>query len=75
MVLNLRLRAREILLLSILYDERFTINNLLVEGVVIWTIGSKLCSKKKCSLCPVESLCDKTKGIQYKNAIAHWEKR
>ncbi|MFX0206831.1 MAG: hypothetical protein ACFFDT_12665 [Candidatus Hodarchaeota archaeon] len=39
----------------------------------IWTIGSKLCSKRKCSLCPVESLCDKTKGIRFKNAIAHWE--
>jgi hypothetical protein len=41
----------------------------------IWTIGSKLCSKRKCSQCPVESLCDKTKGIQFKNAIAHWETR
>lgn len=26
----------------------------------IWTIGSKLCSKRKCTLCPVEHLCDKT---------------
>lgn len=41
----------------------------------IWTIGSKLCSKRKCSQCPIESLCDKTKGIRFTNAIAFWEPR
>jgi len=39
----------------------------------IWTVGSKLCSKRRCSLCPVESLCNKTKGVRFVNAIAHWE--
>lgn len=40
----------------------------------IWTIGSKLCSKRNCSICPVESLCNKTKGIRFTNAIAIWER-
>ena len=40
----------------------------------IWTIGSKLCSKKLCSKCPVEGLCDKTKGIRFKDAVMIWEK-
>jgi len=40
----------------------------------IWTVGSKLCSKRRCSLCPVESLCNKMKGIRFVNAIAHWQK-
>ena len=39
----------------------------------IWTIGSKLCSKRKCSQCPVENLCEKTKGVRFNNAIALWE--
>jgi len=40
----------------------------------IWTIGSKLCTKRKCNLCPVEEYCDKTKGIKFKNGIIIWEK-
>ena len=39
----------------------------------IWTIGSKLCSKSKCSLCPVNNLCDNVKGVRFTNAIAVWE--
>jgi len=38
----------------------------------IWTIGSKLCSKRKCSNCPVEDLCNNVKGIQFKGAIMIW---
>lgn len=40
----------------------------------IWTIGSKLCSKRKCSTCPVEGYCDKTKGTRFRNAIVIWQK-
>jgi len=32
----------------------------------IWTIGSKLCSGRRCGGCPVGDLCDKTKGIAFK---------
>lgn len=39
----------------------------------IWTIGSKLCSKRRCSECPIPALCDKTQGIRFTNAIAFWE--
>jgi len=39
----------------------------------IWTVGSKLCSKRKCKQCPVESLCDNTKGVRFNNAIAFWK--
>ena len=39
----------------------------------IWTIGSKLCSSRKCGKCPVEELCDKTKGITFKENIVIWE--
>jgi hypothetical protein len=39
----------------------------------IWTIGSKLCSMKKCNKCPVGSLCDKTRGTRFTNAIAYLE--
>ena len=40
----------------------------------IWTVGSKLCSKKKCKLCPVQEYCAQTRGITFKNAIATWKK-
>jgi len=40
----------------------------------IWTVGSKLCSKRLCSNCPVEDLCGKVKGIKFKGAIMLWEK-
>jgi endonuclease III len=41
----------------------------------IWAIGSKLCSKRKCSKCPVEEFCNKTRGIRFKENIIVWEKR
>jgi len=40
----------------------------------IWTIGSKFCSGRKCGPCPVEDLCDKTKGITFKENTAVWRK-
>lgn len=39
----------------------------------MWTIGSKLCTRRKCYICPVEELCDKTKGVKFREAIAIWE--
>jgi len=39
----------------------------------IWTIGSKLCTKRKCKQCPVEKLCNKTKGIKIKENTLIWE--
>lgn len=39
----------------------------------IWTTGSKLCSGRKCSQCPVEDLCDKTKGITFKENTVIWK--
>jgi endonuclease III len=39
----------------------------------MWTIGSKLCTARKCYFCPVEELCDKTKGVRFKEGIAIWE--
>lgn len=41
----------------------------------IWTIGSKLCSGRKCGKCPVEELCDKTKGITFKENTVIWKKQ
>ena len=38
----------------------------------IWTVGSKLCSGRKCGKCPVEKLCDKTKGITFKENTVIW---
>jgi len=40
----------------------------------IWTIGSKLCSDRKCGKCPVETLCDKTKGITFKENTVVWRR-
>ena len=39
----------------------------------IWNIGSKLCTQRKCHQCPVERLCDKTKGITFKENMLIWE--
>jgi endonuclease III len=39
----------------------------------IWTVGSKLCSERKCGQCPVEDLCNKTKGITFKENIVIWK--
>ena len=39
----------------------------------IWTIGSKLCSRRNCGKCLVEDLCDKTKGITFKENTALWK--
>ncbi len=40
----------------------------------IWTIGSKLCSKRKCGQCPVDDLCDKTKKIIFKENTVTWRR-
>ena len=40
----------------------------------MWTIGSKLCTERKCYFCPVEELCDKTKGVRFREGIAIWER-
>ncbi len=40
----------------------------------IWTIGSKLCSGRKCGECPVEEFCDKTKGIRFDENTVTWKK-
>ena len=40
----------------------------------IWTTGSKLCSGKKCGQCQVEDLCDKTKGITFKENTVIWRR-
>jgi hypothetical protein len=40
----------------------------------IWTIGSKLCSKRLCDKCPVDDLCDKVKGIRFKGDVMIWER-
>jgi len=39
----------------------------------IWTTGSKLCSKRKCSQCAIEDLCDKTKGVAFKENTVIWK--
>jgi endonuclease III len=40
----------------------------------IWTTGSKLCSGRKCSQCQIEELCDKTKGITFKENTVIWRR-
>jgi hypothetical protein len=40
----------------------------------IWTTGSKLCSGRKCGQCQVEDLCDKTKGITFKENTVIWRR-
>lgn len=40
----------------------------------IWTVGSKLCSGRKCGKCPVKDLCDKTKGITFRENTATWRR-
>ncbi|MHA1506064.1 MAG: hypothetical protein ACTSR0_02595 [Candidatus Asgardarchaeia archaeon] len=39
----------------------------------IWALGSKLCTKRKCNQCPVENLCDKIKGIKFRENTIIWE--
>ena len=39
----------------------------------MWNIGSKLCTYRKCKQCPVENLCNKTKGITFKENMVMWE--
>ena len=39
----------------------------------MWTVGSKLCTARKCYICPVEELCDKSKGVRFREGIAIWE--
>jgi len=40
----------------------------------IWTVGSKLCSGRKCGRCPVKGLCDRTKGITFKENTVIWRR-
>ena len=40
----------------------------------IRTIGSKLCSGRKCGSCPVRELCDRTKGITFRENTVIWKK-
>lgn len=40
----------------------------------IWTVGSRLCSERKCGPCPVQDLCDKTKGIIFKENTLIWRR-
>jgi len=40
----------------------------------IWTVGSKLCSGRKCGKCPVKDLCGKTKGITFKENTVIWRR-
>lgn len=40
----------------------------------VWTIGSKLCTQRRCSPCPVREHCDKTKGVRFTNGIIVWER-
>jgi endonuclease III len=40
----------------------------------IWTVGSKLCSGRKCGPCPVEDLCTRTKGITFKENTVVWNR-
>lgn len=40
----------------------------------IWATGSKLCSGRNCSKCSVETLCDKTKGITFKENTVIWKR-
>ena len=35
----------------------------------MWTVGSKLCSKRQCAKCPVEDLCGKSKGVKFKGDV------
>jgi endonuclease III len=44
-----------------------------LEQPIVTTI-SKFCSNKKCEQCPIENLCDKTKGIKFKNNTVTWRK-
>lgn len=38
----------------------------------MWNIGSKLCAYRKCSQCPVEKLCNKTKGVIFRENMVIW---
>lgn len=38
----------------------------------MWNIGSKLCAYRKCKQCPVEKLCNKTKGVIFRENIVVW---
>ncbi|MEM2603599.1 MAG: N-glycosylase/DNA lyase [Candidatus Korarchaeum sp.] len=38
----------------------------------IWNIGSKLCAYRKCGQCPVENLCNRTKGVIFKDNMVIW---
>ena len=40
----------------------------------IWTTGSKLCSGRICGKCPVENLCNQTKGILFKENTVIWKR-
>lgn len=40
----------------------------------IVTIMSEFCSDRKCAQCPIQSLCDKTKGVKFKDNTVIWRK-
>lgn len=40
----------------------------------IWTVGSKLCSKKKCEICPVQNMCGKFFDVSIQGSIAVWSR-
>lgn len=40
----------------------------------VWTVGSKLCSGRKCGKCPVKELCNNTKGITFKENTVLWRR-
>lgn len=39
----------------------------------IWTIGSKLCSGRKCTKCPIDNLCNHTRGVTFKENTVFWK--
>jgi len=41
----------------------------------IWTVGSKLCSERRCRQCPVEDVCEKTKGVTFKENTVVWTRK
>lgn len=34
----------------------------------LWSVGSELCSKKKCGRCPIEEVCQKNFHVRFKGS-------
>ena len=34
----------------------------------LWSVGSKLCSKKRCGRCPIKELCQENFDVRFKGA-------